>query len=278
VTVKAIGNEVHRVRGWVAIAKLRAKAGKGEAARASIAEALRAIPPETPEDAPGQASRAGGLQLVALAQAELGDRETALLTAASIPDLPPVGDEKVLQFPYKAMTLAMLRARAGDYKAAKAAAEAIDANFQGGSTRAHAFRLIARAQAEGKDVEGALEIAAAIGHGFEKAAAHAEVARAQARAGDRDGAARTFEKALGLAGAVAEGPNKADLNRGYFRPTLLRALAAAQAEAGQEKEAGVRIARQSSPYLKACALVGLAEGIAARRDAGEQPGSTPERN
>jgi tetratricopeptide (TPR) repeat protein len=264
-TVKAIKNEVFQVRGWLAIAKLQAKAGKGDAARASIAEALRAIPREIPEDIPGQTDRAGGLQLIALAQAELGDRKTALLTAESIPDLPPVGDQKILQFPYKEMTLVMLQAEAGDYKAAKKAAEAIDANYQGGSTRAHAFRLIARAQAEGKHVKGALETADAIEHGFEKAAAYTEVAQAQARAGDRDGAAQTFEKALGFAEAVPEAPSKSDLDRGYFRPSLLRTLAAAQAEVGQEKAAWVWIARQSSPYLKACALVGLADGIVKRQ-------------
>lgn len=271
-TVKAIENAVYRVRGRLAIANLQAKAGKSDAARASIAEALRAIPPETPGDTPGQTNRAGGLQLIALAQAELGDGATALLTAESIPDLPPVGDAKILQFPYKAMTIAMLRAQAGDYRAAKKAADAITGDFQDGSTRAHAFRLIARAQAEGKDVNGAMETAATIEHGFEKAAAHIEVAQAQARAGDHDGAARTFEKALGFAEAVPEAPGKSDLHRAYFRFSLLRALAAAQAEAGQEKAAGVWIATQSFPYHKACALVGLAEGIAAGRGCGQAAG------
>jgi RNA polymerase sigma factor (sigma-70 family) len=100
-TVKAIKNEDFQVRSWLAIAKVQAKVGKGDAARASIAEALRGLPPEIPGDAAGLGRRAGGLQLVAMAQAELGDRKAALLTAESIPNLPPVGNDKVLQFPYK---------------------------------------------------------------------------------------------------------------------------------------------------------------------------------
>jgi RNA polymerase sigma factor (sigma-70 family) len=269
-TVKSIKNDVFQVPAWIEIAKLQAKAGKGDAARASIVEALRAIPPEIPEDAVGLARRAGGLELVALAQAELGDRKTALLTAESIPNLPPVGDAKALQFPYKEMSLAMLQAKGGDYKAAKKAAEAIDANYQGGSTKAYAFRLIARTQAEAKDIKGALETTDAIEHGFNKAAAYTEIAQAQARAGDHDGAAQTFEKALGFAEAVPEVPNKSDLDRASLRPLLLRTLASAQAEAGQEKAAGEWIAKQSSPNLKAWAFVGLAEGIVKRQAANKQ--------
>ncbi len=263
-TIQALGNEVFRVRGWLALAKLQARAGKADAARASLSEALRAIPREIREDPVGQANRAAGLQLIALAQAELGDRAAALQTAESIPDLPPVGDAKVVQFPYKAMTLTMLRARAGDYPAARKAADTIDSNYQGGHPRAHALGLLARAQAEGKDVKGARETADAIEEGFEKAAAYTEIARAQARVGDQAAIAQTFARALELADAVPEAPEKSDRYRGRFRAELLRMLAAAQAEAGQEKAARTWIARQASPYLRACALLGLAEGTAAR--------------
>jgi tetratricopeptide (TPR) repeat protein len=264
-TVKAIKNEVFQVPAWIEIAKLQAKAGKGDAARASIAEALRAIPREMPEDAVGQGRRADGLQRVALAQAELGDRKTALLTAESIPNLPPVGDAKVRQFPYKEMTLAMLQAQSGDFKTAKKAADAIDVSHEGGYTKAYANRLIARAQAEAKDAKGALETAEAIEHAFNKALAYTEIAQAQARVGDRDGAAKTFEKALGFAEAASEVPAKSDLDRYSLRPRLLHTLASAQAEAGEEKTASEWIAKLSTPHLKAWALVGLAEGIASRQ-------------
>ena len=83
---------------------------------------------------------------------------------------------------------------------------------------------------------------------MEKALAFVDIAQVQARAGDRKGAAKTFDQVLGFEGKVPEEP---------FRVWLLRALASAQAEAGEEKAAQAWIAKLESPNGKAGALVGL---------------------
>jgi RNA polymerase sigma factor (sigma-70 family) len=269
-TAKAIDNETFQIIALLGLARLHAKAGKGEQARARIAEALAAVPRDLPEDDVVQEGRANHLLRIARAQAEVEDVKAALVTAETIPELKPLESALVkARFPYRQLTLAELHARAGDFKAARKAARAIadERVWQKG----YAFRLIARAQAEAKDAKGALETADAIEHAFHKAAAYAEVARAQARAGDRAGSARTFAKALGAAEEVPETPDRGDLDRASTRPSLLRALATAQAEVGEEKAAGEWIARQSSPCLRAWSLIGLAEGAAKRRAAAKPP-------
>jgi RNA polymerase sigma factor (sigma-70 family) len=250
-TVKSIEHEGLRIPAWVGLAKLQAKAGMRDAARASIAEGLKAVPPDTPDDNFRQSYRAEGLQGIALAQADMGDLKIALRTADSIPES---------RFPYKAVTLALLRARAGDYKGAKDAAREID----GGLPRATAFLNIARAQAGAKDFKGAMETADAILRPFSKAVGYLEIAEAQARAGDRGGATKTFAKVRELAEAVPETPDTSDPDRVSVRPRLLQRLASAEAEVGEEKAAQTWIDKLSSPNLRAWAFVGLADGIAKR--------------
>jgi tetratricopeptide (TPR) repeat protein len=207
---------------------------------------------------------------VTTAQAEIGDLKTALLTAASIPDVTEKDfSGKLITYPFRERTLVEVRARAGDFKGAKEVAQTIDENYHDGYQKGYTLRVIARAEAEAKDTRAAVATADTIQHDFSKAAAYVDIAQAQARAGDRAGAARSFEQALRLAEDVPEVKHQTVLD--VARPLLLRTLAAAQAEVGEDKAAQEWIARQSSPSLKVWALVGLAEGLAKRQAAAKQP-------
>src|SRR5215472_8313573 len=128
------------------------------------------------------------------------------------------------------------------------------------------LRLIVRNQAAANDLKGAIETAGNIDVAFERALAYVEIAQVQARAGDRKGAAKTFDQVLGFEGMVPEVP---------FRVWLLRALASAQGEAGEEKAAQTWIAKLQSPNGKAWALVGLAEGIAEQQAANKRLHESP---
>jgi hypothetical protein len=213
-----------------------------------------------------QKNRAESLQVIAQAQADVGDVKAALATAETIPELRMIVN--VYPWPYKQITLATLRARAGDYEGAKNAAQDIPNWADQGD---NIFRIMARAKTEARDIKGALEAAAGMKNDSTKALAYVEIAQAQVRAGDRDGAARTFAKALETAEAVSEAPGGSDHPHiesfSFFRRGLLRTLACAQAEAGEEKAAQGWIAKLPLGTLKAWALVGLAEGIAKRKAA-----------
>jgi RNA polymerase sigma factor (sigma-70 family) len=261
--LKAVASDTDRVRALAELAKGQARAGQKDEARKTLDEARRFIDGFL-NDRQGKEDRAHCLSHLARAEAEVIDLKTALLTAESIPDiLEKTVDGEVISFPFREKTLAELSARARDFKAARKAADAIDGMFHQGYQKGYCLRVIARSQAEAKDVKGALETADAIEHEFNKAIAYAEIAQAQARARDRDGAVETFAKALRLAEAVPDTANNFDRGRTY----ALRGLAAAQARVGEEKAAREWITRQTEPHLRAWALVGLAEGLAARQAA-----------
>jgi RNA polymerase sigma factor (sigma-70 family) len=267
-TAKSIQPEAEQIAALTAIARLQAEAGLSTEARDRLAEALTAVPREQVGDGPVQYRRATLLQGIALASADVGDPKTATATAELIPDLPMFVN---VQYPQvRNITLATLRARAGDIAGAKDLVRdviGVGADFH---------RLIARSQAQAKDVKGGLETADAIDSAVHRTFAYLEIAQAQFRAADRDGAAKTFAKALESAEAVPEAPGAGDGpgNEHIFRLGLLQVIASAQAEAGAKAEVQAWIARQPSATLKACALVGLAEGIA-KREAATQKGKAP---
>ena len=260
--LKAVAGDTDRVRALAELAKGQARAGEKDEARKTLDEARRHIDGFL-NDRQGNEDRAHGLSCLAKAEAEAGDLKTALLTAQSIPDISlKTVDGEETSFPFRDKTLVELAAQARDFKAARKAADAIDGMYHQGYQKGYCLRVIARSQAEAKVVKGALKTADVIEHDFHKAAAYAEIAQAQARARDRDGAVETFDKTLRLAEAV---PDTVIFDRG--RPWALRKLAALQAEVGQEKASRQWIARQTEPHLRAWALVGLAEGLAARQAA-----------
>jgi RNA polymerase sigma factor (sigma-70 family) len=265
-TATAIEPPAQQIAALLAIARLQAKARLVEEARARIAGALEVVPRALPGDSDVQYSRATLLQGIAQAQSDVGDVKSALATADAIPELPPVANVRFP--PIKQITLATVLALAGDSKGANEVIR--DMELIGGDVP----RLIARTQAKAKDVKGALKTAARIESPFHKTLAYMEIAQTQARAGDRDGAAGTFAKAVESVEAVPEVPPS---GRDYPPPGyesrlhVLRALASAHAGARQEKAASAWIAQLQSANLKAWALVGLAEGIAKRKVAADAP-------
>jgi RNA polymerase sigma factor (sigma-70 family) len=257
-TVASLPQDPNKVRALAALAPAQAKAGKQDEARKSLDEAL-GIVNDFLMDRQGQEQRAETLSVLARAQAEMEDVKAALVTAETIPDVTEKDTfGKVISFPFRERTLVELKARAGDFAGATKIAEKIDGEYHDGYQRGYAFQVIARAQAEAKDVKAALATAGRIEHDITKVAAYTDVARTQARAGDEAGAAKTFAEALKFATEVPEEKWP------FGRPQLLRELAAAQAEAGAAAAAREWIATQG-PYLRTWALVGLAEGLAKQK-------------
>jgi hypothetical protein len=103
-------------------------------------------------------------------------------------------------------------------------------------------------QAEGGDVPGALRTAAHIGDPSDKFRAWQDIARAQAKAGDAAGALQTA--------STIEDPS--DKARAW------REIAKVQAKVGDTQGALSWGAAESQDFLKANALLGVAEGILER--------------
>jgi hypothetical protein len=119
-----------------------------------------------------------------------------------------------------------------------------------------ALRAVAEARAAAGEFEEALRTARQVRNGMydsDREETFIVIAKLQARSGDRQGAALTFQEVLGAASSMTEGMG--------VRVRLLRDLAAAQAGVGQGAEVKVWIAKQSSPEMKAWALIGLARGL-----------------
>lgn len=245
-----------RVKALAALARLRAKAGAKSEADELFAAAIRMVAGfDNGEGAVGD--RAFALTGVVHEQAESGDLKAALKTAESIPEF--VG------FPFKEVVLVDIRARGGDVDGALKAARTLP----DGLRAAEGLKIVAEAQARAKDFGPALRTVDRIRDDFTKAAALVVVAREQVRAGDRKEGAGTFDKALKAAAGLTEGKYRFDEHSRQF---LLRTLAAAQAEVGEEDAARAWIAKELSGYVRTFALVGLAEGTAQHREAGDRPG------
>ena len=169
------------------------------------------------------------------------------------------------------MSRRLAEPRRGLQGRARAAADAIDDQYQGGYQKGEALRVIARARAEAGEVKGALATVVAIRHEFLQPAAYIDVGRALAKAGDRAGAAAAFAKALAQAHEVS-GERAGFLGYDDAQSTVVRALAAAQEEASEGATARGWIAKLESPYQKVWGVAGLSEG-AVRSAAAKQPES-----
>jgi len=202
---------------WVLCAIARAQAlagqrGKGAATARQAVAVARGIDDES--------IRSHRLRDVAQCQAELGEVDGAVETASFIRQ--PDTHDNVLA------DIAAAEARAGRTAEAFRMAALIHGNeFRKGE----ALRQIAAAQAARRDVTAALETAAAITDGREKARCFAAVAAEQARAGDFGSAKFLFDQAWraadGLPGGALDGS----------RDTILAIIAQAQAEAGLVNDA-----------------------------------------
>jgi RNA polymerase sigma factor (sigma-70 family) len=245
------------------IARRQAEAGHRDEARKVIEQARQAaLALHLANGLPNDIDRDRALVKIALAQAEMGDLKEALQTAESCS-----GEElhdqtgRLVSLQAKEKCLVELKVRFGDFKAAVDVVKTIDEENEYGYSRGDALRLIARAQALAHDAKGALATADAIKHDFRKAAAFTDVGRALAKGGDRAAAAEVLKRALELARVVPEW-RYPHLRSDPAQPPLLRDLAAAQEEAGERAVARAWIDKLPSPYLKAWARAGLAEGAA----------------
>ena len=256
-----------RFEGLAVLARRQAEAGHRDEAGKTVAEALKAAGNLTDDE-----TRDVALSKMAEVQADIGDLPGALRTAESCTGKQVRTVEgELVSFPFKERCLVALRSRAGDFKGARAAADAIDDQYQGGYQKGEALRVIARARVEAGEVKGALATVVAIRHEFLQPAAYIDVGRALAKAGDRAGAAAAFAKALAQAHEVSE-ERAGFLGYDDAQSTLFRALAAAQEEASEGATARGWIAKLESPYQKVWALAGLSEG-AVRSAAAKRPES-----
>jgi tetratricopeptide (TPR) repeat protein len=255
--VEAIEDGIAKVNAVAVLGRLRAKAGMKSKADELFAEAVRIAGDfDDTKNSNGVGDRAFALCGIIHEQVESGNLKAAMKTAGTIPEF--------AGFPFRSLVLADLRAKAGDIDGALEAARTLPE----GRHAAEGLKFVAEAQARAKDIGPALRTIESIRDDYTRAATLVAVGSEQARAGDRKGAAETFGKALREAAGLTEGKYRLDDQSRQF---LLRALAAAQAEVGEDDATKAWIAKESSAYVKTFALVGLAEGANKRREAGDRP-------
>jgi RNA polymerase sigma factor (sigma-70 family) len=240
-TLALIDGDYPRALALLGVARAHLKAKDRVAAGKSLQEAVGLVEGLDLEG-PYRVARA----YLAEAQAELGDVKKARQTADATPD------ER-----FKEMALGKIvavQARAGDVKGALATAGAIKGKDRKGAALMH----VLRAQLRSGDLKGAQETGRALrGSPLHDVRSRGEIARAQAKAGDRAAAARSFKEAF-------EAVKGEDVG-------ALCLLVEAQAEAGEEKSAYDLAVKQRSPLLKAEALLSVARGLLARREAEKRP-------
>lgn len=234
----------------VEIARAQAKAGARTDALKTLREAFTVAQQESTDRG---VLYAQSVRQVVEAQAALGDVDAAKASADTVENEPM---EKALAL--AALARAQGKAGRGDAAAqtlreALTAARAIGprANFinddpTGNADRA--FRDIALAQAETGDAEGARATVAGRGSDAWKSETLAAVAPIQARLGDIPGA-------LATARSITE-PSRAG--------EAYSSVASVEARSGGAESALSWASRLDSPAAKAFALIGIAEGLAAR--------------
>jgi hypothetical protein len=231
-----------RVRAWVARAE--ARLGDIEAARKTAAR----LPAEEQAPVVGRTCpRNLAFQEIAVAQAEAGNADDALKSMQDA-KLSSYGRIVVLN------AVGRARAKAGQRDASRAAFDeamkiATDSEKQA-ADKAEAsglteYILIAIARAEAGDFDGAEKAAAAMPAGNE-AVVRSDIVYYRARSGDFAG---TLEY----------------LNRAGRDSNSLQLLATAQTEAGGEREALARAAREASPSYCAAILLGVVGGREAKK-------------
>jgi hypothetical protein len=237
------------------IARVQARAGDRDGAQKTLREAW-ALARTVTHRGVGLFER---IRRIAEAAAEIGDVEAARLAADEIDD-----DEleKVLAL----AALARAQLKAGDMKAVRATLD--DARARAGAVgpqrnvindnpaanSERALWEVALASAEAGDAKQALGLVAARGSDSWKAEVRAAIAPIQARLGDVPGA-------LATAGMVSE-PGRAG--------EAYREIAAIQARTSGAGPVLAWANRLESPAARAFALIGLAEGLAARPKEGRK--------
>lgn len=248
-TAKAIAKPGDKAEALVAIAQAQAKRKDRDAAKKTLQEALT-LANSVPREQDFGHVAAG---LVAAAQAEMGELKEARLTA-----------DAITKAPWKDIALkrvAEVQAKAGDSKGALRTAHAIEAGYYQGE----ALKNILTAQLQSGDLEGGSQTAESIKNVFWHVVATAEIAQAQARTGDQAPTVKTFKKALAEAGAAGDKISDKEPGMEGLQSAARSRIVQAQAEAGEEQEALTWANKQPAGLLKTKALLGIAQGMAARK-------------
>jgi len=284
-TAALIGDAYLKTGAWRQIAVAQARAGHRAAAATFLDKALQEA--ATLQHVP--LLLADALIATAEAQARIGDVPSALKTAASVGSLR--GKAEALR------NIALVQAKSGDFTGALGTADTIADE----KMKAQALRGIAGLYAEKGDRDGALRIVAGIRDPYLKAGALRTIAIAPAMLTDRTLALDILKQALAIAGTIHSEHEKADALGGITmallaagdvsgalqtaalieqagagkprpevavgtRSEVLRAVAIAQAHAGDSPRALQTVGSITIPYMQASALAEIAAVQAERGD------------
>jgi RNA polymerase sigma factor (sigma-70 family) len=246
--------------GAIAAAQVRAKDREG--AKKTVQEILK-IAGDLPEGVAGTGEdgsrRAAAFGAAARVLAEMGDVREARQAADALKE--PRWQSNALR------NIATAQVNAGDLKGALQTAEAIEEEYQKGE----AHNEVVTAQVRSGDLEAGRKTAESIKSAYWRVAALAEIAKGEAKAGDRAAAAKTFQKAVEETGKEAGNVRDEEPGLGGLRNGSLCLIVRAQAEAGQERDAYAWAVKQSSPLLKAKALIEIAHGMEIRKQTEKRP-------
>lgn len=255
--VEKIGSDPDKAKALASLASGQVKAKDRAAAKKSLQEA-RQIADRIEEDK-NSTARSDACRYVAEVQAEMGDVEEARRIAGTI------AKEQWKNIALR--SIVSVQAKAGDIQGAIKTSETIEQEYEKGE----AMKEILTAQLRSVDLKGGLQTAAAIKSVYWRVVALGEIAKAQAKAGHRKAATSSFQKAFEVAGGEGENVRNDEPGLGGLRNGALCLLVRAQAEAGEESEAFAWALKQTSPLLKAQALLGTARGIAQLLDTEKRP-------
>jgi hypothetical protein len=222
------------------VAKAQHVCGNERASRDILKEASVFVDSVPQDDAAGASGRLQSLHTLSVYQAEVGDFDTAMKTAAKIqkPDLLGFGAQAVQsQRAWATAGIAIRQAKAGRFADALKTARSIDEIDYGDASRTdwknYAYIGIADAQARAKESGQAAQTASLIKADQDRAEALATIAMRQAEAGNRAGAEMTLKTALKIAEALP-----ANVGTLYSRKVpILSAVARVQADMGDLKGA-----------------------------------------
>jgi tetratricopeptide (TPR) repeat protein len=284
-TAALIGDEYLRTGAWREIAVAQARVGNREVANKLLGQVLQTVAAFKNV----HLIRVDALIATAEAQAQIGDVSGALKTAVSVGNLR--GKAEALR------NIALVQVKGGDLQGAIVTADTIVDD----RIKAQALRGIAAARAETGDRDGALQIAAGIRDPYLKAGAFQKIAVAPSILKDRAGATEILKQALDIAGTIPNENEKADALGGLTlahaeigdvpgafktaalienvfagkplsevavisKSEILRAIAIAQARAGDNQRAAQTVGTIVTPYMQASALAEIAVAQAERGD------------
>lgn len=241
-TAAIVKSDVHRIILLASIAELLADQGKMDEAKAVLQKALAVPAP------PRNESYGFALEKIAIVQMKLGDRQTARQTFREALELTYDKNQR---------NVVWAQAKAGDIEGALENGR----TGRNGGQIGQGLELIAAVQAQSRDFKGALVTAESIGSVETRSAALAKVAAAQRESGMPSEAAATFEKALETAQTNLGDP------REQVRRRALHTIAYEQAKSGDEKTAFNWAINEKDKYIQSRALLGIAEGMIARKEA-----------